>query len=542
MSFASDNTSRAATLEVKSKLSGNRNHLDEDTKSVTNLVADTFKDVTRMRLLLSTWRVFMRIYNLQGWKGALKVFPIVWMIIYSVRGFSKYHSQEFERMAADTAAGREFEEKALSQDQYDEFRALGRKLCRQLHDLGPTFIKIGQTLSTRADLLPLPAMLELAKLQENVDSFPTELAREIIVRELGDTPEVLYADFNPEPIAAASLSQAYRATLKDGRDVVVKVQRPGLPALIAWDVQILGAVADEVMTYPSLCRHTDWPSVVEEFARTIFEEVDYIREGRNADRFRHNFRNFDQICIPRIVWKLTGRRVLTIEYIAGARVNDLEALAATGMSPDEITKVGANFYLRQLLEDGFFHADPHPGNLRIMPAGRIGIFDFGMVGRLEPELKQHLVNALVHVVQREYRALVDDFVGMGFLDSQADRAALTAELTPIIDMRFAEGMTKVRFRKMLLDFSDVCYRYPFRLPTEFTYVMRALLTLEGVALSINPDFNFIDAAFPYAQRLLLKNNAVISSAIMKELFNEGKFNPQGAISLFKAATKLKSMI
>jgi predicted unusual protein kinase regulating ubiquinone biosynthesis (AarF/ABC1/UbiB family) len=463
------------------------------------------------------------------------------MIIYSVKGFSKHHTREFERMK-DRSDDRDPEEIALTSTEYDELRILGRKLCRQLNQLGPTFIKIGQTLSTRADLVPLPAMLELATLQENVDSFPTEEARDIIARELGGAPEELYAQFDSVPIAAASLSQAYRAVLKDGRDVVVKVQRPGLPNIVATDVQILAAVAEEVMTYPSLCRHTDWPGVVDEFARTTFEEIDYIREGRNADRFRHNFRNADHICIPRIVWKLTGRRVLTIEYVPGTRITDLNAIRESGMTPDEVTKIGANFYLRQLLEDGFFHADPHPGNMRLMPDGRIGIFDFGMVGRLTPELKQHLVSALVHVIQRDYRGLIDDFVGMGFLNDDVDREALFADLSPIVETRFAEGMSKVRFRKMLFDFSEVCYRYPFRLPTDFTYVMRALLTLEGVALSINPQFNFIDAAMPYAQRLVLKNNAIIGNAIVKEVFTEGKFNPHAAIKLFKAAAKLSSIV
>jgi len=173
-----------------------------------------------------------------------------------------------------------------------------------------------------------------------------------------------------------------------------------------------------------------------------------------------------------------------------------------------------------------------------MEDGRIGIFDFGMVGRLEPELKMHLVNALIHVSQRDYRALVDDFVGMGFLKDEVDRDALCADLTPIIDTRFADGMTKVRFRKMLFDFSDVCYRYPFRLPSEFTYVMRALLTLEGVALTINPRFNFIDAAMPFAHKLLLKNNRIIREALIKEVFTDGKFNGQAAMKLVKAAYNL----
>ncbi|HEY9775246.1 MAG TPA: AarF/ABC1/UbiB kinase family protein [Planktothrix sp.] len=492
--------------------------------------------------MASTWQVFWRIQRIQGWQAAVRVFPIVWMIIVAVRGFSRYHVAEFDRIAVHRADGKDMEEAVLTTEQNDEYRRLGRWLCQKLHDLGPTFIKIGQTLSTRADLMPLPAMLELAVLQESVSPFPSAIAKAIIVRELGGTTDELYAEFNDEPIAAASLCQAYVAKLKDGREVVVKVQRPNLPQLIAADVQILAAVADEVMKYPSLCRHTDWPGVVDEFARTTFEEIDYIREGRNADKFRHNFRNFDEVRIPRIVWRLTGRRVLTIEYIPGSRITDLDALKAQGLNPDEVTKIGVNFYLKQLLEDGFFHADPHPGNMRIMPDGRIGIFDFGMVGKLSQELKQHLVNALMHVIQRDYRDLIDDFVGMGFLDEDVDREALFNDLTPIIEARFAEGMTKVRFRKMLFDFSDVCWRYPFRLPSEFTYVMRALLTLEGVALSINPDFNFIDASLPFAQRLLLKNNAVISNAIMKEVFTDGRFNPQGALSLLKAAAKLSHLV
>lgn len=507
-----------------------------------NPIRETFKDVSALKVGTSWLRVFWKVYKLQGWTGACRVFPIVWTIIVAVRGFSRFHSEEFERIAGQRAQGKDMEEAVLTAEQNDQYRQLGRWLCRQLHDLGPTFIKIGQTLSTRADLLPLPAMLELAVLQESVDPFPTAIAKQIILRELRGTTAELYAEFNDEPIAAASLSQAYRARLKDGRDVVVKVQRPNLPQVVTHDIQILGAVANEVMKFPSLCRHTDWPGVVEEFARTVFEEIDYIREGRNADKFRHNLRSFDRIKIPRIVWRLTGRRVLTIEFVPGSRVTDLDALKSQGIEPAEVTKLGANFYLKQLLEDGFFHADPHPGNMRVMPDGCIGIFDFGMVGRLSPELKQHLVNSFLHVIQRNYRALIDDFVGMGFLSPDVDRESLHAELTPIIENRFSEGMTKVRFRKMLFDFSDVCWRYPFRLPSEFTYVMRALLTLEGVALSINPDFNFVDAAMPFAHRLLIKNNGVIGNAILKEVFTEGKFNPHAAIKMFRAAARLSNIV
>ncbi len=510
-------------------------------RSAFNPIKQSFQDVSAWRLLVSTVRVFLRIQALQGWRGALRVFPIVWTIIYAVRGFARYHAQEYERMERNKRLGGDLEESVLTAPEYEEYRQLGRWLRERLHELGPTFIKIGQTLSTRADLLPLPAMLELSVLQEDLEPFDTAIARATIIRELGAPPELLYAHFDPKPIAAASLSQAYRAVLKDGRDVVVKVQRPKLAATIASDVQVLESVSEEVMRYPSLCRHTDWPGVVQEFARTTFEEIDYIREGRNADRFRHNFRNNERVCIPRIIWKLTGRRVLTIEYVAGIRVTNVEAMEAMGIDREEITTSGAHFYLTQLLEDGFFHADPHPGNLRIMPDGRLGFFDFGMVGRISPPLKKSLVNAFLHVIQRQYRLLIDDFVDMGFLKPEADRQALCRELTPIIDSRFAEGLTKVRFRQMLFDFSDVVYRYPFRLPTEFTYVMRALLTLEGVALTINPGFNFVEAALPFAQKLMLKQSgATIRQALLREVFSEGRFNPYAAINLFKAAARLSN--
>ncbi|HEY9869772.1 MAG TPA: AarF/ABC1/UbiB kinase family protein [Candidatus Obscuribacterales bacterium] len=506
-----------------------------------NPIRETFRDITLWRLFCSWWRVFWRIRRLQGPGGAWRVFPIVWTIIVSVRGFARYHAAEYQRAEAEKRSGGDLEETVLTGAEYEEYRKLGRWLRNQLHKLGPTFIKIGQTLSTRADLLPLPAMLELATLQEEVEPFPTEIAFATIERELGAPPEKLYAAFDPTPIAAASLSQAYRAVLADGRDVVVKVQRPNLASLIARDVQVLEAVADEVMRYPSLCRHTDWPGVVAEFARTIFEEIDYIREGRNADTFRHNFRNNARICIPRIVWRLTGRRVLTIEYVPGVRVTNIETMEAMGIDRKEITTAGANFYLRQLLEDGFFHADPHPGNLRIMPDGRVGVFDFGMVGRISPSLKQHLVDALLHVIKKEYRLLVDDFVAMGFLPPTVDGDRLAAELTPIIEARFAEGLNRVRFRKIVFDFSDVVWRYPFRLPSEFTFIMRALLTLEGVALAIDPEFNFLDVALPFAQRLVLKNSgATIRQALLREVFSDGRFNAHAAINLFKAAARLSA--
>lgn len=504
-------------------------------------VRQVFADITKSSLIRSVAKIFWRIWRQQGLSGAWRVIPICQMIIKTVTGFAHYHVREYERMRELNSAGGDLEEVALSAEEFEEYRQLGRWLREELYKLGPTFIKIGQTLSTRADLVPLPALIELARLQEEVEPFDSAVAMEIIQKELGAPAEKLFASFEPVPIAAASLSQAYRAVLADGRDVVVKVQRPDLAQAVARDVQVLAAVAEEVMNYPSLCRHTDWPGVVDEFARTTFEELDYIREGRNADRFRHNFRNSIHIYIPRIIWRLTGRKVLTIEYVAGARVNDSDAIEAMGLDRNELTAIGANFYLRQLLEDGFFHADPHPGNMRIMADGRIGIFDFGMVGRLPAELKNSMVNAFMHVIKQDYRGVIDDFVDMGFLRPDVDRDQLCQDLTPIIEARFAEGMSKVHFRKVVFDFSDVVYRYPFRLPSEFTYVMRALLTLEGVALAINPEFHFVEAAMPFAQKLIFKEGgAGLRAALLKEVFADGRFQPGKAMDLLRTAARLSS--
>lgn len=506
-----------------------------------NPLRSAFADVTVWKLLVSSASVFWQIYKLQGFDAALRVFPIIWTIIYSVHGFYKFHKKEFERIKLSRKKGIDPEETIVEAGEQEEYRHLGRWLCERLHNLGPTFIKIGQTLSTRADLLPLSAMLELAKLQEEVKPFPTPEAINTIETDLGGTIAQFFKEFDYTPIAAASLAQAYKAVLSDGQVVVVKVQRPNLSKIIAADIQILEAVAQELMNYPSLCRHTDWPGVSKEFKRTIFEEIDYIQEGKNADRFRQNFRNFTPIFIPHIIWRLTGRRVLTIEYVEGVRVDDVPAWRNLGILRDDITAIGAHFYLKQLLEDGFFHADPHPGNLRIMSDGRVGIFDFGMVGQLPVHLKEHTINAFVHVIQRDYKSLIDDFIGMGFLDPSVDEEALLRDLSPIVDQRFSEGMSRLRFRQILFDFSEVCWRYPFRLPTEFTYVMRALLTLEGVALMINPQFNFVDTALPYAQKLLLKNNGGFGQAIIKEVFVDGKFNSQAAVNLIKTAAKLSQL-
>lgn len=260
-------------------------------------------------------------------------------------------------------------------------------LVKRLLKLGPTFIKIGQAISTRADLLPIAYVHELSKLQDSVPSFDREIAMATIERELGRSVNELFAELEPEPVAAASLGQVYRGRLHTGEVVAVKVQRPNLARVINFDIAVLRGIARFMERFPKLVRGVDWQGTLNEFATVIFQEMDYLQESKNAETFRANFKKWPQVYVPRIYWSHTSVRVLTMEFIPGSKVSDIEGLTGRGIHPPDVVKLIARTYLKQLLEDGFFHADPHPGNLRVMPDGRLAFFDFGMVGRISPQLQ-----------------------------------------------------------------------------------------------------------------------------------------------------------
>ncbi|MBV9211469.1 MAG: AarF/ABC1/UbiB kinase family protein, partial [Acidobacteria bacterium] len=260
-------------------------------------------------------------------------------------------------------------------------------LKESLIKLGPTFIKIGQSLGTRADLLPLAYVKELALLQDQVPPFPTSEAFARIEKELGRPLHEAYAEVDAEPIAAASLGQVYRARLYTGEEVAIKVQRPALEETISFDISILRRITDFLNRIPQVSDNADWSGMLREFDETIHEEMDYVKEGHNADRFRENFKSWRVIHVPRIHWSHSTRRVLTMEFIRGTKVVDIEGLKARRISAVKVNRLLIRTYLKQLLEDGFFHADPHPGNLLVMDNGRLAFFDFGMTGSITPRLQ-----------------------------------------------------------------------------------------------------------------------------------------------------------
>jgi len=409
-----------------------------------------------------------------------------------------------------------------SEQRHEEGIILREKFLK----LGPTFIKIGQTLATRADLLPVEYVQELSKLQDEVPPFPTEQAREIIETELRAKLEEIFESFEDTPVAAASLGQVHRARLRTGQIVAVKVQRPGLAEHIEFDIKVLRRIARFLSRYPNLIRGVDWQGTINEFHSTIFEEMDYSQETRNAEVFRKNFEDWKDVYVPTIYEVFSTSRLIVMEFIEGLKVTDIQQLEAAGYNPPEIVKLLARTYLKQLLEDGFFHADPHPGNLRVMTDGRLAFFDFGMVGRISMELQSKLINAFFHIVERDVHGLVDDMVRLGFIELSANEEA---RFKPVIEGLFDRYLSlrlgDVKFKELIFDLAHVIYEFPFRIPATFTYIVRAIMTLEGIGTMVDPNFNFFEVARPYAKRFMFKRegrylrNLIVNQLIRGESGN-----------------------
>lgn len=402
-------------------------------------------------------------------------------------------------------------------------------LRKSLIDLGPTFIKIGQALGTRADLLPLAYVKELATLQDQVPPFSTAEAYARIEAELGRSLRECFTEIDSEPIASASLGQVYRARLSSGEEVAVKVQRPDLEKIISFDTAVLYRLVKLTNRFfPKANENADWEGMLHEFHATVFEEMDYVKEGRNADRFRYNFRTWRAIRVPKIYWSHTSRRVLTLEFIRGTKVVDVEGLRARRISAVKVNRLLVRTYLKQLLEDGFFHADPHPGNLLVMDSGHLAFFDFGMVGRITPKLQSQMIDAFFHVIGRDVRGLGQDIINLNFLKPGVNPETVRPVVERLFKVYLNLKLGEVKFKELTYDLAEVVYEYPFRLPANFTYVMRALMTLEGIGIVTDPGFSFFETARPYAKEFMLRREG---RAFRKLIFDKvvGRENPGGRI-------------
>ena len=386
-----------------------------------------------------------------------------------------------------------------------------------LLDLGPTFIKVGQLFSTRADIFPSEYVEELAKLQDKVPAFSYEQVETIIEQELGKKIPELYQSFEPIPLAAASLGQVHKAVLHSGEAVVVKVQRPGLKKLFEIDLQILKGITRYFQNHPKWGRGRDWLGIYEECCRILWEEIDYLNEGRNADTFRRNFRTYEWVKVPRVYWRYTSSRVVTLEYVPGIKISQYEAIEAAGLDRKVIARQGAEAYLHQLLNNGFFHADPHPGNIAVSPNGALIFYDFGMMGRIKTNVREGLMETLFGIASKDGDRVVKSLVDLGALAATEDMGPVRRSVQYMLDHFMDQPFENQSVAAISDDLYEIAYDQPFRFPATFTFVMRAFSTLEGVGKGLDPEFNFMEVAKPYAMQLMTNMNGSEGNSFLNEL-------------------------
>lgn len=383
--------------------------------------------------------------------------------------------------------------------------------------LGPTFIKLGQFFSTRADLFPSEYVEELSQLQDRVPAFSYDRVEAIVLKDLGKPIPTLFSHFDPLPLAAASLGQVHKAQLHNGQSVVVKVQRPGLQRLFDIDLTILKGITHFFQRHPQWGKDRDWIGIYEECRRILWEEIDYLNEGRNADTFRRNFRHRPWAKVPRIYWRYSSRRVLTLEYLPGIKISDYAALEAAGLDRKILAQRNAQAYLHQILDDGLFHADPHPGNLAVDPSGALIFYDFGMMGRLRPDVRGKVLEIFFGVAQRDANRVITALVELGALVPTGDLSPVRRSLQYLLDNFLDKPPEAQSIGAITEDLYEIAYDRPFRFPATFTFVMRAFTSLEGVGKGLDPQFNFVEVAQPFALQIMADGNSSYPNDFLGEL-------------------------
>lgn len=398
--------------------------------------------------------------------------------------------------------------------------------------LGPAYIKLGQALSIRPDILSPAAMTELQKLCDKVPSFPDDVAMALIEEELGKPWHEIYSELSPTPIAAASLGQVYKGRLKENGDLVaVKVQRPFVLETVTVDLYIIRRLGLFLRKFPQIS--IDVVGLVDEWAARFFEELDYVNEGENGTLFAEMMRkDLPQVVVPKTYCKYTSRKVLTTQWIEGEKLSQ-----STESDVGDLVNVGVICYLKQLLDTGFFHADPHPGNLIRTPDGKLAILDFGLVTKLTDDQKYGMIEAIAHLIHRDYGAIVKDFVKLGFIPEGVNLEPILPVLAKVFDQALEGGGAKnINFQELASDLAQITFDYPFRIPPYFALIIRAIGVLEGIALVGDPDFAIVEEAYPYiAQRLLTDDSPRLRSALRYMIYGKsGVFDADRFIDVMQA--------
>ncbi|KAE8772418.1 hypothetical protein D1007_55630 [Hordeum vulgare] len=398
--------------------------------------------------------------------------------------------------------------------------------------LGPAYIKLGQALSIRPDILSPAAMTELQKLCDKVPSFPDDIAMALLEEELGRPWQDIYSELSPSPIAAASLGQVYKGRLKEtGELVAVKVQRPFVLETVTIDLFIIRNLGLVLKRFPQVA--LDVVGLVDEWAARFFEELDYVNEGENGTRFAEMMReDLPQVVVPKTYPEYTSRKVLTTGWVDGEKLSQ-----STEDDVGSLVNVGVICYLKQLLDTGFFHADPHPGNMIRTPDGKLCILDFGLVTKLTDDQKYGMIEAIAHLIHRDYDAIVKDFVKLGFIPEGVNLDPILPVLAKVFDQALEGGGAKnINFQELAADLAQITFDYPFRIPPYFALIIRAIGVLEGIALVGDPEFAIVDEAYPYiAQRLLTDESPRLRSALRYTIYGKtGVFDAERFIDVMQA--------
>jgi ubiquinone biosynthesis protein len=376
-----------------------------------------------------------------------------------------------------------------------------------LEKLGPTFIKLGQLLSTRSDLLPAEYLAELAKLQDAAPPVPAEVVRGILTDELGRDPSDVFASYEPEPLAAASIGQAHSATLQEGTEVVVKVRRPGVVERVEQDLDILQDLAAHAERHSKTAAEVGAIDLVEEFARRLRSELDYLAEGRSADRFAVNFDDDEEVHIPHVYWETSTSRVLTLERIRGIKISDVTALDTAGIDRPALARRATRITAQMIFDDGLFHADPHPGNFFVGDDGQIGVIDFGLVGELDEGTRDRLGAVLIAVAEHDADELTAALLRLGIAPQGVDRATLRAELAALLDRYVDARLADLSLARLIDEAATIMRRHRLHLPHDLALLAKVLVVDEGLAAQLDPGYRLTEGITPFAQELIARERS-----------------------------------
>lgn len=381
-------------------------------------------------------------------------------------------------------------------------KTTGERIRLVLQELGPTFVKLGQIASTRPDLLPEDIVRELEKLQDRVPPFSFQEVREIVQEELGGDLEEIFCHFEDSPLAAASIGQVHQAILCSGEKVAIKIQRPNITTVIETDLEILQDLA-------TLAEHRlEWAAryqirdMAEEFSKSLRAELDYTIEGRNAEKISNQFRDDSKIYVPKVFWEYSTKRVLTMEYIEGVKFNELEKLKQKGYNAKMLAESLAKAIFHQIFIDGFFHGDPHPGNVLVLPGEVIAFIDFGMVGRLTPEMKYHFSSLVIALMRQSTDGVIKAILLMGLVPDDVDMMQLRDDVEQLREKYYGVPLSQISLGKAVNDLFSVAFRHSIRIPAALTLLGKTLLTIEGVVEKLDPDFSILNIAEPFGRQLL----------------------------------------